>query len=191
VRRYRYMAEAARQSEQDLWQAAGITPGATVADIGCGPPPPPVDGFVAPSPDTGRRQSRSEAGPPNSAPSTPDPGVFFLHQPLPNPTGGMPLLLRRRHVLNQPPPNKINIRAGRRSRPLRHLPSRRCGIRQRLTHRPPVHPMTLRQRPNRHPPIAGINVGYLQTAPLSISPSHPGPFVIALTDDPKVVEGND
>lgn len=37
VRRYRYMAEAARQSEQDLWQAAGITPGATVADIGCGP----------------------------------------------------------------------------------------------------------------------------------------------------------
>jgi hypothetical protein len=43
VRRYRYMAEAARQSEQDLWQAAGITPGATVpmsaaAQAHCSPP---------------------------------------------------------------------------------------------------------------------------------------------------------
>lgn len=37
LRRYRFMADAARQSEQDLWQTAGITPGATVADIGCGP----------------------------------------------------------------------------------------------------------------------------------------------------------
>jgi ubiquinone/menaquinone biosynthesis C-methylase UbiE len=37
LRRYRFMADAARQSEQDLWQAAGISPGATVADIGCGP----------------------------------------------------------------------------------------------------------------------------------------------------------
>jgi hypothetical protein len=86
----------------------------------------------------------------------PDSRVFLLHQPLPNPAGGMPLLLGRRPVLDQPSSNKINIRAGRRSQPLRHLPSRRRGIRQRLTHRPPVHPMTLRQRPNRHPPIAGI-----------------------------------
>jgi ubiquinone/menaquinone biosynthesis C-methylase UbiE len=37
LRRYRFMADAARQTEQDLWQAAGIAPGATVADIGCGP----------------------------------------------------------------------------------------------------------------------------------------------------------
>jgi ubiquinone/menaquinone biosynthesis C-methylase UbiE len=37
LRRYRYMADAARQTEQDLWLAAGIAPGATVADIGCGP----------------------------------------------------------------------------------------------------------------------------------------------------------
>jgi SAM-dependent methyltransferase len=37
LRRYRYMADAARQSEQDLWQVAGIASGATVADIGCGP----------------------------------------------------------------------------------------------------------------------------------------------------------
>jgi ubiquinone/menaquinone biosynthesis C-methylase UbiE len=37
LRRYRFMADAARQTEQDLWQVAGIAPGATVADIGCGP----------------------------------------------------------------------------------------------------------------------------------------------------------
>jgi ubiquinone/menaquinone biosynthesis C-methylase UbiE len=37
LRRYRFMADAARQIEQDLWQTAGITPGATVADVGCGP----------------------------------------------------------------------------------------------------------------------------------------------------------
>jgi SAM-dependent methyltransferase len=37
LRRYRFMADAARQTERDLWQAAGIAPGATVADVGCGP----------------------------------------------------------------------------------------------------------------------------------------------------------
>jgi hypothetical protein len=37
LRRYQFMAEAARQTEQDLWQAAGIARGAAVADIGCGP----------------------------------------------------------------------------------------------------------------------------------------------------------
>jgi ubiquinone/menaquinone biosynthesis C-methylase UbiE len=37
LRRYRFMADAARQTEQDLWQVADIAPGATVADIGCGP----------------------------------------------------------------------------------------------------------------------------------------------------------
>jgi 2-polyprenyl-3-methyl-5-hydroxy-6-metoxy-1,4-benzoquinol methylase len=35
--RYRMMAQAARQAETDLWQLAGIVPGATVADVGCGP----------------------------------------------------------------------------------------------------------------------------------------------------------
>ena len=35
--RYRFMAEAARGSEADLWAAAGIVPGARVADVGCGP----------------------------------------------------------------------------------------------------------------------------------------------------------
>jgi SAM-dependent methyltransferase len=35
--RYRMMAEAARAAEADLWQLAGIVPGATVADVGCGP----------------------------------------------------------------------------------------------------------------------------------------------------------
>lgn len=37
VLRYRMMAEVARASESDVWQAAGIVTGAAVADIGCGP----------------------------------------------------------------------------------------------------------------------------------------------------------
>ena len=35
--RYRLMAEDGRASERELWQAAGVRPGAHVADIGCGP----------------------------------------------------------------------------------------------------------------------------------------------------------
>ena len=35
--RYRMMAETARADEADAWTAAGIVPGARVADIGCGP----------------------------------------------------------------------------------------------------------------------------------------------------------
>jgi len=35
--RYVFMAQRARADEQDLWDRAGIAPGATVADIGCGP----------------------------------------------------------------------------------------------------------------------------------------------------------
>lgn len=35
--RYRFMAETAMKSERDRWEAAGIVPGAKVADVGCGP----------------------------------------------------------------------------------------------------------------------------------------------------------
>jgi SAM-dependent methyltransferase len=35
--RYRMMAEAARAAETELWELAGIAPGATIADVGCGP----------------------------------------------------------------------------------------------------------------------------------------------------------
>ncbi|HEY3894449.1 MAG TPA: methyltransferase domain-containing protein [Pseudonocardiaceae bacterium] len=35
--RYRMMALRAREQEADLWQLAGLTPGAQVADVGCGP----------------------------------------------------------------------------------------------------------------------------------------------------------
>ncbi len=35
--RYRIMAAAAREAETELWQLAGIVPGAAVADVGCGP----------------------------------------------------------------------------------------------------------------------------------------------------------
>jgi ubiquinone/menaquinone biosynthesis C-methylase UbiE len=37
VERYRLMAERARADEADLWELAGIGPGARVADVGCGP----------------------------------------------------------------------------------------------------------------------------------------------------------
>jgi FkbM family methyltransferase len=37
IRRYTMMAERARSSEAQLWEAAGIVPGAVVADVGCGP----------------------------------------------------------------------------------------------------------------------------------------------------------
>jgi SAM-dependent methyltransferase len=37
VERYRMMAEQARAVEADLWELAGIGPGARVADVGCGP----------------------------------------------------------------------------------------------------------------------------------------------------------
>ena len=37
VARYRMMAARARTDESDAWQAAGIVPGAHVADVGCGP----------------------------------------------------------------------------------------------------------------------------------------------------------
>ena len=37
VQRYRLMAQIAKDSEADIWQLAGITTGARVGDIGCGP----------------------------------------------------------------------------------------------------------------------------------------------------------
>lgn len=37
IRRYQFMAERAQVVEADLWQLAGVVPGATVADVGCGP----------------------------------------------------------------------------------------------------------------------------------------------------------
>jgi ubiquinone/menaquinone biosynthesis C-methylase UbiE len=37
IRRYTMMAERAQASEAPLWEAAGIVPGAIVADVGCGP----------------------------------------------------------------------------------------------------------------------------------------------------------
>jgi SAM-dependent methyltransferase len=37
IRRYRFMAQAAREREAHWWQLAGITDGAVVLDLGCGP----------------------------------------------------------------------------------------------------------------------------------------------------------
>jgi ubiquinone/menaquinone biosynthesis C-methylase UbiE len=37
IGRYRMMAAVARRDEAAQWEAAGIIPGARVADVGCGP----------------------------------------------------------------------------------------------------------------------------------------------------------
>ncbi len=37
VQRYRAMAKTAVAAERKLWEAAGISRGAAVADVGCGP----------------------------------------------------------------------------------------------------------------------------------------------------------
>jgi SAM-dependent methyltransferase len=37
VERYRFMARRAREREADLWELAGLRPGAHVVDVGCGP----------------------------------------------------------------------------------------------------------------------------------------------------------
>ncbi len=37
IRRYTMMAEGARASEAELWEQAGIGPGAAIGDIGCAP----------------------------------------------------------------------------------------------------------------------------------------------------------
>ena len=50
VERYRMMAEQARAAEADLWELAGVGPGARVADVGCGPGAmlPALSGAVGP-----------------------------------------------------------------------------------------------------------------------------------------------
>lgn len=48
--RYRMMAARARTSEAGLWRRAGITPGAVVADVGCGPGAVTVELAAAVSP---------------------------------------------------------------------------------------------------------------------------------------------
>ena len=50
VARYRMMADQARAAEADLWELAGIGPGARVADVGCGPGAmlPALSGAVGP-----------------------------------------------------------------------------------------------------------------------------------------------
>jgi hypothetical protein len=86
----------------------------------------------------------------------PDLGALLLHQPLPDPAGGVPLFPRHLTILHQPSPNKINMLARHRRLPMRNLSGRRPRIRQRLTHRSPVHPMTPRQGPNGHALIPRI-----------------------------------
>ena len=52
------MAEQARADEADLWELAGIGPGARVADVGCGPGAmlPALSAAVGPAAGPGRRR---------------------------------------------------------------------------------------------------------------------------------------
>ena len=118
----------------------------------------------------------------------PDLDAFLLHQPLPDPAGRCAAASAAPPILHQPPPNKINMQARGRRQPSRHIPRRRRRIRQRLTHRPPVHPMTLRQRPDGHSLVPRITSDTFKLLPLDLSFT-PLPLRIAMADEPKV-EGN-
>ncbi len=79
-----------------------------------------------------------------------DIGRVLLAQPLPDPLRGMALLARRIPVPVKPAVDQLPIRAK-----LRRWPTHRLALdgrqrrRERLTHRPPVHPIPRRQRPRR------------------------------------------
>ena len=71
--------------------------------------------------------------------------AVLVHQPLPDPPGGMPLLARRLAIRLQNLIDDRPIPAKPRRRPRhRHPLRRRNRRRQRLPDRPPMHPVTLR-----------------------------------------------
>ena len=77
--------------------------------------------------------------------------VMLIGQPGPDPPPGMPLLARRVQVLGQHRIDQRRHLIPHRRRPLGHLPRLRHRRRQRLVHRPPVHPVLPRDRPDPHP----------------------------------------
>ena len=101
------------------------------------------------------------------------PCAFLLDQPLPDPARGLPLLPRRRQIRDQPAPDRLHIPAQHRRRPRRRLPRRRDRISQRLPHRRDDAPGAGPPAPGPTNPHHDDHVGYVRTAPLSISPSNP------------------
>jgi hypothetical protein len=79
------------------------------------------------------------------------------HQPLPHPTGRMPLLARHHQIGFQPAADQPLERPQRRRRPISGLARRRRRGRDRLTHRPSMHPIPLSQPTNADPFIAMIS----------------------------------
>jgi hypothetical protein len=115
----------------------------------------------------------------------PDAGLghrdaLLLDQPLPHPARGVSLLARRVQILGQPPAHGPHMRAEDRRDPLRGPARGRHRVHQRLTHRPPVHPVPGRQRPDRQalPGIASDTFELLHSRSLL----HPYASVIALAD---------
>jgi hypothetical protein len=98
--------------------------------------------------------------------------VVLVAQPHPGPPGGMPLLARRVQVLRQHRVDQRRHRVPRGRRPLRHLPRGRHRRRQRLPHRPPVHPVLPGDRPDPHPLPVILPDRSEQSHPV---PSHPPP----------------
>ena len=81
---------------------------------------------------------------------------FLLHQPLPHPAGGVPLLARRVQVLRQPGPHELHVRTRDRRLTLGHLPGRWDRVSQRRTHRAPVHPVLPGELSDRQAFIAPV-----------------------------------
>ena len=96
--------------------------------------------------------------------------AMLIGQPRPGPPGGMPLLARRVQVLDQHRVDQRGHRVPRGRRPLRDLPRGRHRRRQRLPHRPPVHPVLPGDRPDPHPLPTVLPDRSEQCHPV---PSHP------------------
>ena len=99
--------------------------------------------------------------------------AVLVHQPLPHPPGGVPLLPRRGQIRHQPAPHRVLPRPEHRPRPA-PAPSAPAAPRR------PTPAAPSDDAPDAAPPAPGSttlhpddHVGYVRTAPLSISPSSP------------------
>src|SRR5215203_5552367 len=149
----------------------------------------PADGSAAPSPGTGCRRSRPSAGQQCCEPWTLQPGPLPPRSAAAR-SGG--LYAAASAARPDPPPASAaqDQHAGPSPERPGQRPSGLAGPRWTAPDEPsgdgsggasPAPEPTYPHRAHR--------VGYVQTAPLSISPSHPPPLRIALADEPKV-EGN-
>ena len=98
-------------------------------------------------------------------------------QALPDPPRGVTLLARRIAVRPKPRIDHLPIRAELRRRPAhRRTLGRRDRRRQRLPHRPPMHPVTRCQRPDREPLTITIAPDLLERLHPGTHPFRPRPL---------------